>query len=107
VTAPIVCWHVSKKGEDSMDLATLVRDIHRLNHELERFENKYGVMSQTFYESYIAGEEPADDAWVLDFEKWAGLYEVRRDKQQAYDQALRRIRQDQPSLAQVIQAAAV
>ncbi len=37
-----------------MDLATLVRDIHRLNHELERFENKYGVMSQTFYESYIA-----------------------------------------------------
>ena len=67
-----------------MELATLVQDIHRLNHELERFERKYGVMSSTFYESYSAGEEPKDDVWVLDFEKWAGLYEVWRDRQQAY-----------------------
>ncbi len=90
-----------------MDLATLVRDIHRLNHELERFERKYGVMSGTFYESYSSGEEPEDDAWVLDFEKWAGLYQVWRDRQQAYNEALRRIRQEQPSLSKVIHAAAV
>lgn len=38
----------------------------------------------TLCASYIAGEEPGDDAWVLDFEKWAGLYEVWRDRQQAY-----------------------
>jgi hypothetical protein len=63
-----------------MELATIVEDIHRLNHQLERFERKYGVMSETFYKSYIAGEEPEDDAWVLDFEQWAGLYEVRRDR---------------------------
>jgi hypothetical protein len=63
-----------------MELTTLLQDIHRLNHELERFERKYGVMSQTFYEMYLSGEEPADDAWVLDFEKWAGLYEVWRDR---------------------------
>ena len=35
-----------------MELTALVQDIHRLNHELERFERKYGIMSDTFYESY-------------------------------------------------------
>jgi hypothetical protein len=66
-----------------MDLGTLVQDIHRPNHQLERFERKYGMMSETFYDSYAAGEEPEDDVWVLDFEKWAGLYEVWCDRQDA------------------------
>jgi len=90
-----------------MELATLVQDIHRLNHQLERFERKYGVMSETFYESYIAGEEPEDDAWVLDFEKWAGLYEVWRDRQEAYRQAMQRLRVEQPSLSRIIQPVTV
>jgi hypothetical protein len=90
-----------------MELTTLVQDIHRLNHELERFERKYGVMSQTFYELYSAGEEPEDDAWVLDFEKWAGLYEVWRDRQQAYNEMMQRFRREQPSLSKVIQSVAV
>ena len=89
-----------------MELAAIVQDIHRLNHELERFERKYGVMSQTFYEAYSAGEEPENDAWVLDFEKWAGLYEVWRDRQQAYQQAIQRLRSDQPTLSKVIRSAA-
>jgi hypothetical protein len=90
-----------------MDLATLVQDIHRLNHQLERFERKYGIMSETFYESYTAGEEPANDAWVLDFEKWAGLYEVWRDRQDAYRQAVKHLRLEQASLFKIIQPATV
>lgn len=90
-----------------MELTTIIQDIHRLNHVLERFERKYGIMSYTFYESYNAGEEPEEDAWVLDFEKWAGLYEVWRDRQQAYDNSLQYIRSEQPSLSEVIQAVAV
>jgi hypothetical protein len=86
-----------------MELATILQDIHRLNHELERFERKYGVMSRTFYESYLAGEEPEDDTWVLDFEKWAGLYEVWRDRQKAYEETMQRIRRQQPTLSKVIQ----
>ncbi len=88
-----------------MELTTIVQDIHQLNHELKRFERKYGVMSHTFYESYISGEEPEDDAWVLDFQKWAGLYEIWRDRQGAYDQRLEDIRQKRPSIAKVIQVA--
>jgi hypothetical protein len=90
-----------------MDPATLVQDIHRLNHQLERFERKYGVMSETFYESYISGEEPEDDAWVLDFEKWAGLYEVWRDRQEAYRQAVQRLRREEDSLFKITQPAMV
>ena len=90
-----------------MKLATLVQDIHRLNHQLERFERKYSIMSETFYESYIAGEEPEDDAWVLDFEKWAGLYEVWRDRRIAYRQAVQSFRVEQTSLFKIIQPVAV
>ncbi len=86
-----------------MELTILVQDIHRLNHQLERFERKYGVMSKTFYQAYTAGEEPEDDAWVLDFEKWAGLYEVWCDRQRAYHQAVKRLRVEQPLLSQIIQ----
>lgn len=90
-----------------MELTTIVQDIHRLNHQLERFERKYGVLSETFYKAYIAGEEPQDDAWVLDFEKWAGLYEVWRDRQHAYRQAVQRLRVEQPLLSQIIQTVMV
>ena len=90
-----------------MELATLMQDIHRLNHQLERFERRYGVMSETFYESYIAGEEPEDDGWVLDFEKWAGLYEVWRDRREAYRKAMQRLRVEQPSLSRIIQPVTV
>ena len=67
-----------------MELTTVVQDIHRLGHQLELFERKYNMMSQTFYEEYCAGQEPEDDAWVLDFAEWAGLYETWRDRQTAY-----------------------
>jgi len=90
-----------------MELATLVKDIHRLNHELERLERKYGIMSATFYEWYRSGEEPADDTWVLDFEKWAGLYEVLCDRQRAYSEALKTIRHQKIPFNQVLRPVAV
>ena len=67
-----------------MELATLIQDIHRLNHQLERYERRFGLMSETFYELYSTGCEPKDDAWVLDFAEWAGLYDVWCDRQQRY-----------------------
>ncbi len=89
-----------------MKLATLIQDIHRLNHTLERFERKYGMMSQTFYELYNTGAEPENDAWVLDFEEWAGLYKVWRDRQRAYTEALQPLFREQPSFSSIIQSVA-
>jgi hypothetical protein len=41
----------------------------------------------------------------LDFEKWAGLYEVWLDRQRAYQEAIRHISSQQPSLLHIIQPA--
>ena len=90
-----------------MDLSTIVADIHRLNHEIERFERKYGVMSETFYEAYRDGEEPADDACVLDFEKWAGLYEVWLDRRRVYTDEIQRLRAQHHSLSKTIRPVGV
>ncbi len=89
-----------------VQLSALVRDIHRLNHQLERFEQRYGMLSATFYEAYTAGIEPEDDAWVLDFEKWAGLYEVWRDRQRTYEEAVRHILRQQTSLFKMVRPVA-
>lgn len=45
-----------------MTIDEVVRDVHALEADLENYERKYGVLSETFYEAYSAGEEPADDA---------------------------------------------
>jgi len=47
-----------------MMLTDILQDIHALEDEIRDYERKYGVLSETFYESYMAGEEPPDDAWV-------------------------------------------
>ncbi len=43
-----------------MTLDGILLDIHALEQDLQAFERKYGVLSETFYESYTRGEEPAD-----------------------------------------------
>ena len=41
----------------------IIADIHALNEDLEVYERKYGVLSETFYELYQSGEEPDHEAW--------------------------------------------
>jgi len=57
-----------------MNLREILADIHALEEDLLEFERKYGLRSDTFYAAYAAGEEPDDEAWVLDFCEWASVY---------------------------------
>ena len=68
-----------------MTLGEIIQDIHACEEDLLMYERKYGVLSETFYESYVNGEEPSDDAWVLDWSDWAGAYKIwlRRRKQES------------------------
>jgi len=59
-----------------MTLQEIIVDIHALNEDLEAYERKYGVLSETFYESHTCGEEPEDESWVLDWADWAGAYKI-------------------------------
>lgn len=60
-----------------MNVHEILTDIHALEEELLEFERKYGLRSETFYAAYKSGEEPEDDACVLDFGEWANIYETR------------------------------
>mgnify|MGYP001566906224 CR=1 FL=1 len=69
----------------------MLRDMHALEEDLLTFERKYGVISEVFYEAYQQGEEPANDAWVLDWSEWAATYQLLQDRRQQYRAAVRRL----------------
>jgi len=84
----------------------LLADIHALEEELLAFERKYGIRSETFYAAYVSGEEPEDDAWVLDFGEWASVYRTWLERQAEYRDAIQQMQRQKPSLSGLIRVAA-
>ena len=85
-----------------MNLHEILTDIHALEEELLRFERKYGIRSETFYASYVSGEEPEDESWVLDFGEWASVYKTWLSRQSDYRNEVQQIQQNAPSLSGLI-----
>lgn len=88
-----------------MTIDEVMRDIHALEADLETYERRYGLLSETFYEAYRAGEEPADDAWVLDWSDWAGAYEIWLKRRAQYQEMIRKLTA-QTTLSDLLQRAA-
>ena len=65
-------------------LQTLIAELHNLENELARFEARYGILSETFFEWYQNGYEPEDPAWVQDFAMWAGTYQLKLRREEKY-----------------------
>ncbi|MCP4211325.1 MAG: hypothetical protein GY764_07575 [Halieaceae bacterium] len=86
-----------------MTLQDIIEDIHMLNDDIEIYERKYGVLSETFYESYLGGEEPEDDSWVLDWSDWAGAYRILLRRQEQYRRTMKELRDQSPMLVHVIE----
>jgi hypothetical protein len=86
-----------------MTLQEIIADIHALNEDLEVYERKYGVLSETFYELYLSGEEPEEETWVLDWADWAGAYKIRLRRQEQYRRTIEALREQTSSLADVIE----
>jgi hypothetical protein len=89
-----------------MLLTDILQDIYALEDEMRDYERKYGVLSETFYESYMAGEEPPDDAWMLDWTAWAGAYKVWLRRREQYQAAVQALRVKVPNIASVIERTA-
>jgi hypothetical protein len=83
-------------------LEDIIEDIHALDEDLRTYERKYGVLSETFYESYSRGEEPADEAWVQDWSDWAGAYQIWMRRREAYRKAIESLRTEDKPLATLI-----
>ncbi len=89
-----------------MTLDDIVQDIHAMEEDLLTFERKYGVLSETFYASYVNGEEPADEAWVLDWAAWAGTYEIYLRRREQYLAAVQALQTQTPLLGDIIKRTA-
>ena len=85
-----------------MTAQQLWADIHALETELLGFERKYGVRSEIFYPVFIGGDEPENDAWVLDFGEWASVYRTWLTRQAEYRNEIERSQREKGSLAGLI-----
>jgi hypothetical protein len=76
-----------------MELQQLIREIHWIEWQLRIFEDKYGLLSQDFYEAIESGQlsefDDGKDPHFHDFLEWHGLYKVWLRREQAYRELLR------------------
>jgi len=89
---------------NEITLSDLLADIHVLGERLTEFENKYGLLTDVFYEWYSAGNEPEDEAWVMDFTEWAGLYQSLQLLTAKYHDMLRQLPEGQNGISRHIQS---
>jgi hypothetical protein len=89
-----------------MILQDIIADIHALYEDLEVYERKYGVLSETFYELYTSGEEPEDEAWILDWADWAGAYQLLLRRQEQYRSTIQALQTQTQSLVTIIEKTA-
>lgn len=89
-----------------MNIRDVLLDIHALEEELLDFERKYGIRSETLYAAYAGGEEPEDEAWVLDFGEWANVYRTWLTRQAEYRNEVQKFQHQSQSLTGLIQVAA-
>jgi len=89
-----------------MTLDDILQDIYDLEDEMRAYERKYGILSETFYESYVAGEEPPHDDWVRDWTAWASAYKVWLRRRTQYQAAVDSLRADLPSFSELVEKTA-
>jgi len=69
-----------------MTLNDIIQDIHGLNAELARLEDRYNLLSEDFYRLYKTGELEQS----RDFIKWVGYYEARLERDARYQELMYR-----------------
>ena len=67
-----------------MTLTDLLHDMYTLEDEMRIYERKFGVLSETFYQSYAEGEEPPDESWVRAWAAWASAYKIWLRRREEY-----------------------
>ncbi len=89
-----------------MTLEDILLDIYALEDEMRIFERKYGVLSETFFESYTGGEEPPNQAWVRDWAAWASAHKIWLRRRTQYQAVIQPLRAQTQTLAEIIEKTA-
>ncbi len=64
----------------------LIVDIHALDRELQKFEEKYSIFSEDFYTLYESGRLRDEEVEEADeYGRWAALYTMRQRRKQRYE----------------------
>lgn len=74
-----------------MEIHELVIEMKLLERRLTLYEEKYGILSEDFYDALMAGELANYDAYDetrADFSRWKGIFETWRRRKEAYRQQL-------------------
>ena len=70
-----------------MDIYELIVEMKLLERRMTIYEEKYGVLSEDFYNALMAGELDqyyAYDKTRADFSRWKGMYETWMRSKEAY-----------------------
>ncbi len=70
-----------------MEIHELVVEMKLLERRLTLFEEKYGILSEDFYEALTAGKLARYDEYdesKADFSRWKGIYETWKRRKQTY-----------------------
>lgn len=77
-----------------MDIYELVIEMKLLERRLTLYEEKYGVLSEDFYEALMSGKlERFDDydETRADFSRWKGIFETWKRRKETYAQKIRQL----------------
>ena len=75
-----------------MEIYELVLEMKQLERRLTLYEEKYGILSQDFYDSLMAGKLSCYDDFDetrTDFSRWKGIYETWQRRKTAYNEQIR------------------
>ncbi len=75
-----------------MELYELVLEMKQLERRLTLYEEKYGILSQDFYDILMAGKLSRYDDFDetrTDFSRWKGIYEIWQRRKTAYSEQIR------------------
>lgn len=70
-----------------MEIHELVIEMKLLERRLSLYEEKYGVLSEDFYNALVAGKLERYDEYDetrVDFSRWKGIYETWRRRRETY-----------------------
>ncbi len=70
-----------------MTLVDIIQDIHALDKKLQKYEEKYGLLSEDFYELYTSGVLRDEEIEEIDeYGSWAAFYKIRQRRKRKYDE---------------------
>ncbi len=74
-----------------MEIHELVIEMKLLERRLTLYEEKYGILSENFYDGLMNGKLARYDEYDetrADFGRWKGIYETWRRRKEEYDQLI-------------------